>query len=179
MHLHIELPERSTVLASNRRRWKEVLSDPVLAEHGYRIETNAFGQIVMTPPASGPHSSRQSEIAFRLRSMRGGRALVECPISTLDGVKAADVGWYSDARYHGVRGQIVFETAAEICVEVMSPANSEAEMETKRRLYFDAGAIECWICDLQGQMTYYNDQANKQPQTQSQLCPDFPTIIED
>jgi Uma2 family endonuclease len=177
--LTIQLPERATVMASNRQHWDEVLADPRWADHPYRIESNAFGQIVMTPPPGGSHSTRQSEIAFVLRSLLKGRALCECPLSTLDGVKAIDVGWYSEERFQSVRGQTVFELAPEICVEVLSPRNTKEEMRTKRELYFEAGADECWICDLAGVMSFYLRGDSKAARTQSPLCPKFPWIIND
>ena len=179
MGLILELPERSTVLARNRQRWTEVLSDPVWRDHPYRIETNEFGQIVMTPPAGGPHSCRQGKICFELRNRMGGQAMPECPVSTAAGVKAVDVGWYSADRYASVRGQIAFETAPEICVEVISPSNTDDEMRTKRELYFDAGAKECWLCDDSGRMSYYASESRREPTDQSILCPDFPNQIED
>ena len=179
MRLTITLPDRETVLEKNRQRWAEVLADPQWAGHLYRIETDAFGRIVMTPPAAGSHNHRGGNIAFELRRRLGGTAMQECPISTADGVRAADVGWYSTERYNTVRGQLAFETAAEICVEVLSPRNTELEMQHRRALYFDAGAIECWICDLDGRMTHFHRNHPEDPMPTSNLCPDFPDTIND
>ena len=173
----IHFPERSKQLARTRQRWAEVLEDPNLRDHPYRIETNGYGQIIMTPPAGVPHSSRQGEILYQLRQRLGEHVLPECPISTVDGVKAVDVAWCSHQRFERVCGQVVAEVAPEICVEVLSPSNTEAEMKTKRELYFDAGAKECWQCDLQGRMTYYGCESPREPKPQSQLCPDFPSKI--
>jgi Uma2 family endonuclease len=179
MQLIVDLPERSLVLTRNRQRWGEIVRDPQWAEHPYRIETNEWGHIVMTPPAGGPRCGRQENIQVELRGRLGGRAIAECPVSTLGGVKVIDVGWYSPQRYQSVRGQIAFETAPEICVEVLSPSNSDAEMKAKRQLYFAAGAIECWTCDLEGRMTHFLSDAPDTPQTRSRLCPQFPEIIND
>jgi len=179
MSITLHLPNREETLAFHRQRWAEVLADPQWADHPYRIETDAFGRIVMTPPAGGSHSGRQRNVQNQLERCLGGRALPECPISTADGVRAVDVGWYSDQRYASVRGQLAFETAPEICVEVMSPSNTAAEMQTKRILCFDAGAIECWVCDLDGRMTQYHHDQPDEPVTTSSLCPKFPNQIED
>jgi Uma2 family endonuclease len=162
MLLVIKLPSRDEQMALNRRRWGEILRDRDLARLPYRIETNAHGQIVMNPPPSGDHSYRQSMILLRLQALLGGVPLVECPISTIDGVKAADVGWYSDARFAQVRGQDVFEQAPEICVEVISPSNAESEMIQKKSLYFEAGAQEVWFCRQDGTMEFYD---RDQPET--------------
>lgn len=178
MQLIIDLPPRAEQMHVNRQRWVEILADRGLAELPYRIETNAYGQILMTPPASGGHSSRQGEIAFRLRELLGGRSLPECPISTIDGVKAVDVGWYSEQRFAEVFGQLVFEVAPEICVEVLSPSNTKAEMELKRHLYFEAGAEEVWFCQTDGQMSFYSHLEFDKPHSQSLRCPSFPTQID-
>ncbi|MGV3484436.1 MAG: Uma2 family endonuclease [Planctomycetaceae bacterium] len=179
MLLQIQLPERNETLATHRQRWAEVLNDPQWHEHPYRIETNSFGQIIMTPPAGGPHCIKQAEIAFQLRSLMGGKSLAECPIITEDGVKAADAAWYSAERFAQVAEQAAFEIAPEICVEVLSPRNTESEMQMKRQLYFAAGAMECWTCDLDGRMVYYGYQQPQAPMKRSLLCPEFPAVIRD
>ncbi len=175
MLLHLQLPSREEAIALNRVRWAEVHADPTLASNPNRIETNAWGQLVMTPPASESHSRKQSEIMFLLRTLLPGVALVECPISTVDGVRAADVAWYSKSRHAQVRDQIVCEIAPEICVEVLSPSNTPAEIQVKFQLYFAAGAIECWTCDLHGVMAYYTASNDMAPVNQSKLCPNFQT----
>ncbi len=179
MQLTITLPDRAEALARNRERWAEVLADPKWNQFPDRIETNAFGQIIMTPPPGVPHGSRQSQIAFRLKTLLGGHTVTECPVSTADGVKGVDVGWFSSDRYPEVRSQVACEIAPEICVEVRSPSNSDAELQTKRSLCFDAGAVECWECDERGAMSYYHHAAPDVRREQSILCPHFPSTIED
>lgn len=136
MQLVIELPSREEQVALNWRRWEEICADRELVKWPGRIETNAHGQILMMPPAAGSHRDRQGEILFRLREMLGGHALPECPVSTIGGVRAADVGWYSEERFTRVKGQIAFEIAPKICVEVLSPANIRSEMEGKEAALF-------------------------------------------
>ena len=38
-----------------------------------------------------------------------------------------------------------FPRSPEICVEVLSPGNTEAKVPEKIALYFDAGAREVWL----------------------------------
>ncbi|HUF60980.1 MAG TPA: Uma2 family endonuclease [Verrucomicrobiales bacterium] len=179
MELTVQLPPRQEQLARNRQRWTEVMADPSLARLPHRIETNRHGQVLISPPPSGRHSSLQGEIAFRLRQMLGGRTLPECPISTLDGVRAADVGWYSDSRYSGVAGQAVFELAPEICVEVLSPANTDAELAEKRSLYFEAGAEEVWFCREDGGLEFYRKGIPETDTGNSRIAEGFPQRLED
>ncbi|HUG71384.1 MAG TPA: Uma2 family endonuclease [Pirellulaceae bacterium] len=177
MQLVVELPAREEQMELNRRRWAELLADPALADLPFRIETNAHGQILMTPPASGEHSDRQSKIILALHRLLGGHPLPECPISTIDGVKAADVGWYSESRFDTVRGQDAFEHAPEICVEVISSSNTDSEMRQKKKLYFEAGADEVWFCRMDGQMEFYQSSKPNSPNTTSARCSNFPSSI--
>ncbi|MEM9368632.1 MAG: Uma2 family endonuclease [Planctomycetota bacterium] len=179
MQLIIDLPNREDMLAQHRQRWREVCEDDRWKQTTERIETNAYGQIVMTPPPSDSHSSRQGNLAFELRVRLGGLAKSECPVVTSDGIKVVDVVWLSDQRHQSERGVLVRTIAPEICVEVMSLSNTMNEVQNKFKLYFEAGAVECWQCDLNGQMTYYlNGDADK-PHSHSKLCPDFPNHIAD
>ncbi|MEM6776717.1 MAG: Uma2 family endonuclease [Planctomycetota bacterium] len=179
MQLIIDLPNREESLSFHRKRWDEVSRDRTLSAYQGRIETNAQGQIIMTPPAGGSHSTRQYRIAKQLDHLLGGQPHTECPVLTSDGVKAVDAGWYSDGRHAAVRGQIAFEIAPEICVEILSPSNTQQSIRNKFRLYFEAGAVECWVCDLNGRMTHYLDGDADTPHPKSKLCPDFPREISD
>ncbi len=177
MQLIINLPDREKVLASNRQRWEEVVADPRWRGIPERIETNANGQIIMTPPPAFIHSRRQFRVASLLDQHLGGFAVTECGVITSDGVKTVDAGWYSEERIQQMGEVRLAEISPEICVEILSPSNTASEMKVKRALYFEAGAIECWQCDLHGKMTYYLNEAPTTTQTQSNLCPNFPQEI--
>ncbi len=174
MQLLIELPSREEQIAFNRKRWEEILADPDLAQLPGKIECNAFGTVLMMPPASGDQSHITRIIQRELENRLGGLALPECPVSTIDGVRAADVGWYSEERFERVRGQNAFEIAPEICVEILSPRNSEAEMRAKQNLYFEAGATEVWLCGLDGVMRFVTKDGRE---SNSSLCPYFPRAV--
>ena len=103
--------------------------------------------------------------------------LTECPISTADGVKAADVAWASPERMRELGDQVCFPRAPENCVEVISPSNSQAEIDEKMTLYFDAGAKEVWLCAASGRMSFFTSDSSR-PLRASKLCRDFPKQIE-
>src|SRR5512146_1659902 len=125
--LTIELPPQRGQTAFNLRRWTEVLADRELRKFEGRIETDRHGHILRSFPPAPSHGSYQSEIAFLLRTfLPKGRVLKECPVSTADGVRAADVAWASPQRMRELRDQPFFVRAPEICVEVLSPGNTEA-----------------------------------------------------
>ena len=70
-----------------------------------------------------------------------------------------------------------FPKAPEICVEILSPSNSPAEMTCKRALYFNAGAKEVWQCDEDGVLTFFTPETPNNPTETSPICPDFPARI--
>ena len=164
----------------NLARWDEILRDQFLATLEYRIETDRFGQIVMSTPPGPSHGGKQFEIGNQLDELMGkgkGKVLTECPISTSDGVKGCDTVWISRTRLKPMRELSCFTTAPEICVEVVSPSNSKAEIDHKVELYFEAGAKEVWVCAESGEMAFYVGKTGE-TLAQSRLCPEFPSVID-
>ena len=174
--LTIELPSQAAQTEFNLRRWDELLADPEVAKLEFRVETDRYGNLIMSPPPAPNHGSFQVEIGYLLRTLKPkGRTMSECPISTADGVRAADVAWASPERMADLGNRSCFPRSPEICVEVLSPSSSEAEIREETALYFDAGALEVWICDSFGNVTFFGpDQAKL---TASTLCPDFPAEV--
>jgi Uma2 family endonuclease len=179
--LTIELPAQDDQTQFNLRRWSELTSDTSLgrelARIEGRIETDRHGHIIMSPPPGYPHGRYQYRIASQLEKfLPDGIVSTECPISTADGVKAADVAWISKARLKAIGENVCLTKAPEICVEVVSPSNTRVEMAEKRVLYFAAGAEEVWVCDQTGIMAFFCDP-NSGASLASVRCPDFPQQI--
>jgi Uma2 family endonuclease len=84
------------------------------------------------------------------------------------------VAWFSAERWEKVKEEFDASIAPEICVEILSPSNANAEIEQKKQLYFEAGATEVWTWDAEGTVQFFHpEQAIKI----SALVPDFPTRI--
>ena len=178
MALTLELPPQKAQTEFNLRRWAELLVDSEAAKIEGRVETDRFGHVVMSPPPAPSHGSFQIEIGFLLRTqLPNGRVVSECPISTADGVKAADVAWASPERMRALGDSPCFPQAPEICVEIISPGNTEVELREKMALYFDAGAEEVWLCSLNGAMTFFAARSAK-PLEASRICPQFPKLVQ-
>src|SRR5436190_19551007 len=155
--------------------WQEICDDKVLAALTYRIESERWGNIITTPPPGSRHAEFQTEIAMLLRQQKiGGRSITGCPIQTEEGVKAADVAWVSHERRASRPNDPVYLIAPEICVEVRSPTETDEQLAERRRLFFEKGAIEFWLCGLDGEMTFWD--AGEEIQ-QSRLCSGFPRRI--
>ena len=65
-------------------------------------------------------------------------------------------------------------SSPEICIEILSPSNSRREVEEKKRLYLEAGALEVWTCGKGGTMKFF-DASGFLPA--SKLCPEFPARV--
>jgi Uma2 family endonuclease len=154
--------------------WAEICEDKTLATLPYRIESDRWGNIVMSPPPRSRHAEYQGEITGLLRRKEGGRSIPECPIQTEEGVKAADVAWVSQERRASRANDPVYLIAPEICVEVLSPSNAEGEIQERKRLFFEKGALEFWLCGLNGEISFF-DPGGAIPH--SRLYPDFPKHV--
>lgn len=158
--------------------WQRILDDPALRDLPYKVETNETGQIILSPHKPR-HSHAQTRIADLMRdhATQPGERAVEFAIETPMGIKVPDVVWISEERWEALPDDAEASPfAPEICVEVLSGANTDAEMEEKRRLYFEGGAREVWLCDEEGAMTFYVIGEEK-PIAHSLLLPGFPLNI--
>jgi Uma2 family endonuclease len=139
----------------NTMTWADVLANPYLKDLPFKIELNRWGRIEMSP-ASNQHGLAQVRLSQELAQRTGGQVLVECSIQTTDGVRVADVAWISDARLAAFGEATPYPSAPEICVEIMSPSNTWAEMHVKCALYLEAGASEVWVVGLDGKRAVFN-----------------------
>ena len=154
--------------------WAEVCEHPSLKDLPFKIELNEHGNIIMSP-VKFDHSLYQGRIIkLFARLIDTGEAIPECAIHTRKGTKVADVAWVSDERLEQLRHQTEAPIAPEICVEVLSTSNTEAEIQEKRELYFEHGAEEIWICEESGDMYFYTRTGQLE---RSRLMPDFPDNI--
>jgi Uma2 family endonuclease len=139
-------------------RWAELCADARWHDLGGKLELNGLG-VIEVSPATNRHAKAQAAIAFALRlHLPDGAAYTECSVFTTDGVRVPDVAWASSA-FMARHGELTpFPQAPEICVEVRSPSNTDAEMEHKTRLYLQAGAVEVWIVTEAGERQVFDAQ---------------------
>lgn len=139
-------------------QWADVLNNPLLQNLPFKIELNRWGRIEMSPE-SNQHGALQMELGTELKKRRGGKVIAECSIQTSDGVRVADVAWISNTRLKAMGWCNPFPQAPELCVEIMSPGNTWAEMHMKAGLYLEAGATEVWVVTLEGKKTVIHPPA--------------------
>ena len=61
---------------------------------------------------------------------------------------------------------------------MLSPSNTRGEIEEKRRLCFEAGAREVWICDRHGHIRFFLKAAPARDAGKSSLCPKMPSRVD-
>lgn len=136
--------------------WQELCDSAAFNDLPFKVETNQWGKIEMTP-ASNEHGLFQVLIIESLiRLGQQGRPLVECSVQTSQGVKVADVAWASYGFFQRNKRQNPYMESPEVVIEIISPSNSRAEMNQKKKLYFAKGAQEFWLCDKKGKLAFFN-----------------------
>jgi hypothetical protein len=156
--------------------WQEVCEHPSLQDLPFKIELNHWGQIVMAPITT-QRSILLTEIFTKLNQLQSvGQVLLRCPIQMPDGsVNVADVLWMSEVCFNQHKHEeVAFSIAPEICVEVMLRGIHTDYLIPKSHAYFANGAQEVWICDLAGNLSFYNAMGKM---AHSALIPAFPQQI--
>ena len=137
-------------------RWQELCRDPSLEDLPYKIELNTWGKVEMSP-ASVQHGWLQAALAAALaQHLPEGITLTECPIVTDIGVRVPDVAWASSAfmkQHHGISP---LPCAPELCAEIISPSNVEAEISAKIHAYLAAGTHEVWLVAENGTVRFFD-----------------------
>jgi Uma2 family endonuclease len=120
-------------------------------------------------------SAKSISAFFSTNCYPPGKSCRSALFSTAGGVKAIDVAWLAPERPENISQLTLFERAPEICVEIVSPSNSRSEISENRALYFDAGAVEIWVCALDGSISFFVSPHQRLPA--SSICPEFPVRI--
>jgi Uma2 family endonuclease len=122
-----------------------MLRDPMLADIPGKLELTEKGAIELSP-TSTRHSILQAFVTAELQRARPeGITFTECALETDVGVRVPDVAWASPDFMSRYGTMSPLPRAPELCVEVLSPSNSEPEMQAKTAAYLAAGAVEVWL----------------------------------
>lgn len=137
--------------------WSEVCADPVLSRLPFQIELDKHGRIVMSPAANWKHGTMQSRIVCWLRSRLGAETATEVGIANGEGTFEPDVVWAPKSFWQAqdpLRADL--PSSPPLVVEVLSPSNSESEMQMKIGAYLEAGAVEVWLVDVDGHARFFD-----------------------
>jgi Uma2 family endonuclease len=137
----IEAPLSSEELGA---RYRALCADPMYADVPGKFELDVWGRVLMSPPPSNYHGALQIRLAQKLAAL-GGQVIAEASVVTGTGVFVADLAWLSAEFSRAHKFQTPYTKAPELCIEIVSPSNSVAELAEKRAAYLAAGAREVWI----------------------------------
>jgi Uma2 family endonuclease len=136
--------------AELRQRWRQLADHAIVAAIPCKVELDEKGAIVVSPPTLR-HAFIQGWLTRELALQRPeGTALPSCPIETDIGMRVPDVVWVSAELMGRHRNETEFRVAPELCVEVLSPTNTWAEIAERVAGYLAAGAIEVWVVGEDG-----------------------------
>lgn len=110
----------------------------------------ADGELVlMPPPPGGLHGAISGNVYFALRTYAsqgyGGLVVVEAGFYLRrhpDTVRAPDIAFYRHSSEVPVG---YFETVPDIAIEVVSPSQNSAELESRVQDFLTAGVAQVWV----------------------------------
>ncbi len=121
-----------------------------MPDEGRRYELR-HGELVQVPPPKHRHHILPERLVDGLRAAAGRRGHVtwEFGFRALpEGeYRIADVGYTVRERWEAVDPEGYFHGSPEMVIEILSPSNTRAEIEDKRKLCLETGCREFWLVD--------------------------------
>ena len=126
-------------------------------------------------PTFNYHGWFQARLSVLLAQLApSGQPFVELAVLTASGLFEVDVAWTRG--FGEIRKQKYASPAPEICIEVESEGNTEAEFQRKRTALFATGCQEVWIVSKNGRLRFFGAEGLI---PSSRIIPSFPQTIED
>jgi Uma2 family endonuclease len=113
------------------------------------------GEVIVLPPPGFLHGKVQTNVAFLLeafnRSANIGHVILETGVITEedpDTVRGPDVSFWTYQRLpEDTLPEVYAKVPPDLCVEILSPSNTERKVDRKIREYFSGGVKMVWIVD--------------------------------
>ena len=141
--------------------WEQVCASPHLQDLPFKIETNRYGQVVMSP-ATNWHGRYQSSISILMYELTGVRERIftECVIDTSEGTKVADVAWGSLEFLAAHKHEASYSKAPEICVEVVFPPTARRNWRRSGGSTLSRARRKSGFAMMQGRCSSLHQQVN-------------------
>lgn len=133
-------------------RWRELAGDPGSPDF---FELNEHGELILSPSPSNKHELLAFRVAQALEQQLGPAAATAISVLTDHGVRRPDAVWMPPERWSASRYESPLPFAPDICVEVLSPGNTEAEVQMKIAAYLGSGAREVVVVGLKGEIRFF------------------------
>jgi Uma2 family endonuclease len=142
-----------------RRRWLALAVDPDAPDH---YELNECGEIILTPRPTNDHQRIVHFVARALTAQIGPEAVCEVSVLTDKGVRVPDVVWMPEESWKQMKGHTPLPRVPDICVEVLSPANTREETSMKIGAYLRGGAKEAIIIERDGSCQFHGVEGERE-----------------
>ena len=154
--------------------WERLCTTPGFSQPGFTCDVLPDGRIILSPTFNyhGWYQARLSVLLAQLAP--SGQPFVELAVLTAEGLFEVDVAWTQE--FARVRNQKYASPAPEICIEVKSEGNTDAELQRKRTALLGAGCKEVWIVSEEGNLSFFVPEGLL---PSSKIVPAFPKSIED
>ena len=152
----VEHPLAADVLAA---RWQALIVDESSPEF---FELNQYGELILSPAPANRHEVVASEVMMALQTQLGRQASAAVSIHTDRGIRRPDAVWMPLARWVEAQFADPLPFAPDICVEVLSPSNSNAEITMKIGAYLRAGAKEVIVIGTDGTIQFWSGEGRRQ-----------------
>ena len=137
------------------RRWQELASDPDSPDY---YEVNEFGEVIMSPRPSNDHQRIVTAVTSALSQQLGPEAVQDVSVTTDRGIRVPDVIWMKPERWAQAKGKTPLPFVPDVCVEVLSPENTNEEVTMKTNAYLRGGAREVIVVGLRGEVAFFGNE---------------------
>jgi Uma2 family endonuclease len=153
--MHAETAVRSEDLA---QRWNVLATDPEAPDY---YELNEFGEVILSPRPTNLHQLRVQSVVDELNRQLGPRAVSEVSVLTDRGIRVPDVSWMPTERWNATRAATPLPIVPDVCVEVLSPGNTQEEIAMKVGAYLRGGAREVIVVSVSGESSFHGPEGRR------------------
>jgi len=125
----------------------EKLPDEACRRHELR-----HGELVEVPPPVHPHIWLQQRLVRLLDRRAENKGVVGMEVSFRPFAEyefyRVDVAYVSYERWNAANRTGNLRGSPELIVEILSPSNTLAEMNDRKKIFFESGCLEFWLVDL-------------------------------
>ena len=140
-------------------RWHELSADPDSPDF---FELNEYGELILSPSPTNKHEMIAFKLASALEQQLGPQASTAVSVSTrARGVRRPDACWMPQEKWKTTQYADPLPFAPDICAEVLSRRNTQAEISMKTAAYLDSGAREVVIVGIRGEVDYFGPEGKR------------------
>jgi Uma2 family endonuclease len=140
-------------------RWREISADPESPDY---FELNEYGELILSPSPTNKHELIAFKVAAALEQQLGPQASTAVSVFTMSrGVRRQDACWMPVERWRAAQYADPLPFAPDICVDVLSRKNRQAEVGMKTSAYLASGAREVIIVGTAGDIQFHGPEGER------------------